>query len=110
MAMFVRNMKHLHDQIALTSTNVSHAIVIIVSYKKLVRMFLEIHSVYKKLASLIWKTCFLKAGFYCTMAWTVPEEVFIVRNPCLAGSHGTRAFIRFPGTVFSGISYSTTTE
>ena len=61
--MFVMNTKYLHNQIALTSTNVSHTIVIKVSYKKLVSIFVEIHSVYKKLASLIWKNLFLKAGF-----------------------------------------------
>ena len=65
--MFVMNVKYLHNQIALTSTNVNHTIVTITSYKKLFSMFLEIHSVYKKLANLIWKNLFLKSEFllYC---------------------------------------------
>ena len=61
--MFVINMKYLHHQIALTSNNVIHTIVIKVSYKELVSVFVEIHSVYKKLASLIWKNLFLKSRF-----------------------------------------------
>ena len=57
------NMKYQHNQCVLTSTDVSYTIIIKVSYKKLVSMFLEIYSIYKKLVSLIWKNLFLKSGF-----------------------------------------------
>ena len=61
--MFAVNMKHKHNQCVLTSTDVGHTIIIKVSSEKLVSMFIEICSSYRKLASLMWKNLFLKSGY-----------------------------------------------
>ena len=54
--------------------SLGHTIVMKVSCKKLVSMFLEICSVYKKLTDSIWKeTCSLKTVFtVCELAATMP--------------------------------------